>query len=329
MSRRNPTKRLADLDVDTARPDALTQPHILAFLLAELKDPRPVHNLVTRFATWDDFVDADAADVLATAGNAALKVRAATAPPLDIPVATRTTTRYDHHYPQTLLDLGQPPVLLYSTGDLPHGPALAIIGPLYATNDAAAFARDAAASAAVRNIPVVAVLDDTGVGAAALERTCDLGGLPIAVTSGDVSSSHLRSELAARVRKAGGVCVSDTNPKQPWSAVHSMVAGSLAVGYAAAAVACDPGLHPGGGSVGVRTAVTTGRPLIVPRPPALVTTASLGTHVLTHPKAFTPELFGTNDDYSARVAAGLPAAPYVPESSAEIDDCIAALFGQA
>ena len=317
-------KSLADLQRTTQDVDALTQPHVLAHLLNEMKNPALVHNLVSRFATWTDLVKADHSDVLATAGNAALHVRNTTPPALDLPVATVTTTRYDHTYPQQLFDSPTPPVLLYSTGPLPTVPCVAIIGPLYATSQASMFAKDAAASAVVRNIPVVAVLDETGVGSVALETVCELGGTPIAVISGDVASSHLRSELASRVQNAGGVCVSDTHPKMPWSSVHTMIAGGFAAAYASVVVACDPGLHPAGGSVGVRAAIEMSRPLIVPNPPSMVTTQSFGTHLLTTASVFSVEMFGTNPGITARVAAGEPAAHAVPTTPAEIDQAIVA-----
>lgn len=331
VSRRKRLTRLTDLHDHLARqrptPTSLTQPHLLALLLEELKDPLLVHQLVSRFTSWEEFQTAHPHDVLAIAGTAALHVRTRTPAPVDVPVATHLITRYQTDYPAGLLTLPTPPVLLYATGIVPEVPALAIIGPTHATSSAVHWAREAATSAVVRNIPVVAVVDDQGVGFAALDTVCELGGTPIGVIAGDVSCSHLRSELAHRIRKQpAGVCVSETAPTYPWTPLAGMVASALAVGLSHVVVACDPGLHPGGGAVGVRTAIATSRALIVPQPPGLESHTSLGTQVLVNPSVFTPEMFGTNIDMTTRAAAGLSPVDYTPATASELDHHVSTLF---
>jgi len=135
---------------------------------------------------------------------------AAGAPPEGdrLPAAARALCAGDSDYPAALLDLPDPPRVLYARGRLP-APArtIAIVGSRAASPYGAAMARRLAADLAGLGYGIVSGLA-RGIDAAAHRGALEAGGASFAVLPGgleDITPRHHR-ELAERLCARGGLC---------------------------------------------------------------------------------------------------------------------------
>lgn len=85
--------------------------------------------------------------------------------------------------PPRLADLAEPPMRLYLRGELPRGPAVAIVGTRYPSREAVTFTKTLAGELAVAGVAVLSGGAE-GVDTAAHEGTLDVGGVTVVVAPG-------------------------------------------------------------------------------------------------------------------------------------------------
>ncbi len=146
----------------------------------------------------------------------------------------RLITRFDDDYPQPLLDLSLPPPVLYCRGEIPAGPAVAIVGSrkmdAYGEQAARLFGRQLA-EAGVTVVSGFARGVDTTAHRAALE----VGGETVAVLGCGVDVDYPRgnASLAGKIRDRGAILSEFTFGAEPraWRfPVRNRVIAALAVG---------------------------------------------------------------------------------------------------
>ncbi len=146
----------------------------------------------------------------------------------------RLITRFDDDYPQPLLDLSLPPPVLYCRGEIPAGPAVAIVGSrkmdAYGEQAARLFGRQLA-EAGVTVVSGFARGVDTTAHRAALE----VGGETVAVLGCGVDVDYPRgnASLADDIRKNGAILSEFAFGAEPraWRfPVRNRVIAALAVG---------------------------------------------------------------------------------------------------
>jgi len=85
--------------------------------------------------------------------------------------------------PRRLADLAEPPPRLYLRGELPRGPAVAIVGTRYPSPDAVAFTKTLASELAAAGVAVLSGGAE-GIDAAAHQGALDVGGVTVVVAPG-------------------------------------------------------------------------------------------------------------------------------------------------
>ncbi|MBN2195938.1 MAG: DNA-protecting protein DprA [Polyangiaceae bacterium] len=82
--------------------------------------------------------------------------------------------------PPRLMDLGRPPPLLHLHGELPGGPAVAVVGTRWPTSEGAAYVREIAGELAAAGVAVLSG-GARGIDAAAHRGALDVGGVTVVV----------------------------------------------------------------------------------------------------------------------------------------------------
>ncbi|RYZ09416.1 MAG: DNA processing protein DprA [Myxococcales bacterium] len=111
--------------------------------------------------------------------------------------------------PLKLADLGQPPERLYLEGELPRGPAVAIVGTRKPSAEAVAWVRGFASELASRGVAIVSG-GAKGIDTAAHEGALDAGGVTVVVTVPGISRPYPEKNgpLFRRIVAAGGAYLS-------------------------------------------------------------------------------------------------------------------------
>jgi DNA processing protein len=115
--------------------------------------------------------------------------------------------------PPRLLDLPDPPAVLYLRGELPRGPAVAVVGTRDPTVEATQYARQIAAELAQAGVAVLSG-GAKGIDTAAHEGALRAGGCTVVVapSSFDRPSPPFNRELYREILAAGGAYVSLVPP---------------------------------------------------------------------------------------------------------------------
>lgn len=92
----------------------------------------------------------------------------------------RLLTIWDADYPRQLMQISDPPALLYCCGELPAGPALAVVGTRHPTDFGRIFTRQLAGDVAAAGIVIVSGMA-RGIDAAAHHGAIDRAGKTVAV----------------------------------------------------------------------------------------------------------------------------------------------------
>ena len=153
------------------------------------------------------------------------------------------------------------PAVLGVLGELPAGPAVAIVGMRRSSPAGAEFARHLAAELAASGAVVVSGLA-FGIDAAAHRGCLEVGGRSVAVLAGGVANvSPRRHEgLAAELVAAGGALVSHVPPDAPSPGWRFPVRNRLVAGLADVVVVVEAQFRSGSLST-ARHALDLGRPL--------------------------------------------------------------------
>jgi DNA processing protein len=127
----------------------------------------------------------------------------------------------DPRLPAPLLEIPDPPVVLYLLGNLPRGPFVSVVGSRRVTPRGREAARKFAAALARAGAAVVSGLA-YGVDAAAHAGALDVGGRTVAVLAGglDRPGPAGNRPLARRIVRQGGACLSEHPPGTPSLAYH-------------------------------------------------------------------------------------------------------------
>ncbi|RCK78165.1 MAG: Rossmann fold nucleotide-binding protein Smf [Candidatus Ozemobacter sibiricus] len=169
-------------------------------------------------------------------------------------------------YPAALLDLPEPPPVLFLRGTLPEGPATAIVGTRHPVPAALALAEHLAADLARRGVTIVSG-GAAGIDAAAHRGALAAGGRTVAVlgTGVDVVFPPDHAELFARIA-AQGALVSEllpgTGPRRGFFPTRNRIIAGLA---AETIVVQAP--RRSGACLTARAARRYGRPVRVVVPP--------------------------------------------------------------
>jgi DNA processing protein len=149
-----------------------------------------------------------------------------------------TVTLFDGRYPDRLLELNDPPPLIFSRGDLPTGTekTVAIIGSRRATSEGIARTVDLAGQLAGRGISVVSGLAQ-GIDAAAHVGALKAGGKSYAVLGSGFDNIHPAENrpLAVEMEQSGGL-ISEYPPEAGYSASRNIARNRLTVGLSQAVV---------------------------------------------------------------------------------------------
>lgn len=279
-------------------------------------------NVLNAVATWGELVTLPTSHRLALIGPAlaAVELPAVCPPVPDLPGDARAVTPYDMDYPRVLNPTQWP--VVYMAGHVPTARAAAVTGGANPTPQGVEIARSAALAAAGDHVPVVAVVSD-GLGLAALRTAVAAGATVIAVVPHSLEIASAHQGLLDQVRRSGGAVISAARPGVGVDARSETDAAVLAVALSYAVVVAEVGAPPNPAATLTRAAIEAERYLVAPAPPAHhVPTGALGLTVLTQPRMFTPDWYGTSARVRARLAAGLPAADAVVNDQAQISIAI-------
>lgn len=111
--------------------------------------------------------------------------------------------------PPRLSDLCRPPLRLYAHGELPRGPAVAVVGTRRASPEAIAFTRQLSAELASAGVAIFSG-GAAGIDTAAHEGALDVGGTTVVVAPAglDVPYPEQNAPLFRRIIEAGGAYLS-------------------------------------------------------------------------------------------------------------------------
>ncbi len=169
-------------------------------------------------------------------------------------------------YPAALLDLPEPPPVLFLRGALPDGPRAAVVGTRRATPDALALAGRLAADLARRGVTIVSG-GAAGIDAAAHLAALDAGGRTVAVlgTGVDVIFPRGHAGLFARIARQGALVselLPGTGPRRGFFPTRNRIVAGLA----AETIVVQAPLRSGA-CLTARAARRFGRPVRVVVPP--------------------------------------------------------------
>ncbi len=153
-------------------------------------------------------------------------------------------------FPPLLLQLEDPPLVLYARGriPLPDGKSLAIVGSRRASASGRAIARSLAAAAARAGAAIASGLA-YGIDAAAHEGAVDVAGFTLAVlaSGADQPSPAGNRGLARRILESGGALLSELPPGAPALAHHFPARNRLISALANAVLVVEA--RPGSGTL--------------------------------------------------------------------------------
>jgi DNA processing protein len=111
--------------------------------------------------------------------------------------------------PPRLADLDEPPTRLYLHGELPRGPAVAIVGTRHPSPNGIAFTRSLAAELATAGVAILSG-GAKGIDTAAHEGALDVGGVTVVVTPAGFEKPYPKenASLYQRVLDTGGAYLS-------------------------------------------------------------------------------------------------------------------------
>jgi DNA processing protein len=170
--------------------------------------------------------------------------------------------------PPRLADLQDPPARLYLRGELPRGPAVAIVGTRYPSADAVAFTKTFAAELAAAGVAVLSG-GAKGIDTAAHEGALDAGGVTVVVTPAGFDRPYPaeNAELFARVVSAGGAYLSLYPDQAPADRARFFARNACLVALAHAVVVTQAPYISGAANA-AKWARRLGRPLfVVPHSP--------------------------------------------------------------
>ncbi|MDF3065231.1 MAG: Rossmann fold nucleotide-binding protein Smf [Polyangiaceae bacterium] len=170
--------------------------------------------------------------------------------------------------PPQLADLGQPPQRLYLEGQLPRGPAVAIVGTRGASAEAVVWVRGFASELASRGVTIVSGGAE-GIDTAAHEGALAVGGLTVVVAVPGLSRPfpEQNGPLFRRVVEAGGAYLSLYPEHQAAKRGHFFARNGVLVALCHALVVGQTGVV-GGSRNAAKWARELGRPLfVVPHSP--------------------------------------------------------------
>ena len=182
--------------------------------------------------------------------------------------------------PPRLRDLAEPPARLYLHGELPRGPAVAVVGTRKASAQGMTFTRALAAELAAAGVAVLSGGAE-GIDTAAHEGALDVGGVTVVVTPAGIERPFPKQNAAlfARVVSSGGAYLSLFPDDAPADRPTFFARNACLVALAHAVVVTQAPFISGAGNA-AKWARRLGRPLfVVPHSP-WVTAGSGAIHEL-------------------------------------------------
>jgi DNA processing protein len=170
--------------------------------------------------------------------------------------------------PPRLADLAAPPARLYLRGELPRGPAVAVVGTRRASPEAVAFTRGFAAELAAAGVAVLSGGAE-GIDTAAHEGALDVGGTTVVVAPAGFNRPFPEENAALfqRVVDSGGAYLSLRPDDMPADPAIFFARNACLVALAHAVVVTQLGFRSGAANA-AKWARKLGRPLfIVPHSP--------------------------------------------------------------
>ncbi|HXK19259.1 MAG TPA: DNA-processing protein DprA, partial [Polyangiaceae bacterium] len=174
----------------------------------------------------------------------------------------------EERLPPRLADLGSPPQHLYLRGELPRGPAVAIVGTRYPSAEAVAFTRGLSADLASQGVAVLSGGAE-GIDTAAHEGALDVGGVTVVVAPAGFNRPfpEKNAELFRRVVASGGAYLSLRSDDVPADQPIFFARNACLVALSHAVVVTQLGFRSGAANA-AKWARELGRPLfIVPHSP--------------------------------------------------------------
>lgn len=308
--------------MSTPDPTPLSSARAVVALLGLFDDHAFVHKLVSAFPTWDDLVKATAQQRAALTDPRALRMRVPPTCP-DMPPRIRAVTRYDETYPVGLRALEEPPVAVFFRGALDDAPVLLVDGSRSPSPQGVEIARSAALAAATKRVPLLVRLAE-GAPMAALQTAvaAQARTLVLVPHSLDVPTVHART--MDLVLNEGGAVLSLVHPANLRARTPDAQMARVVVALSRAVVLAEVGLTDYFGADVARAVVDFGRFLIVPNPPAHHVPASAeGLAVLSDPRQFSAQWYGTSARISARVQNAQTPADAVVSNPTQIAIAVA------
>lgn len=170
--------------------------------------------------------------------------------------------------PPTLADLQDPPTRLYLAGELPRGPAVAIVGTRTPSAEAITWVRSFASELASRGVAIVSG-GAKGIDTAAHEGALDAGGVTVVVTVPGISRPYPEKNgpLFRRIVQAGGAYLSLYPEDQAATQGHFFARNGVLVAMSHAVLVAQTRFK-GGSRNAAKWARQLGRPLfVVPHSP--------------------------------------------------------------
>ena len=192
-------------------------------------------------------------------------------PVVDVPDSCRHSRRRlpdeveltDSRLPARLSDLPNPPRVLYLRGELPRGPAVAVVGTRKPTPGAAHFARQLAGELAAAGVTVLSGGAE-GIDASAHRGALQVGGVTVVVAPSGLRAAIPRSYgvLFRRIVRHGGAHVSLWRADVKASEPNFFARNRVMVALAHAVVVVEAPFRSGARNT-AKHARTLGRPLFV------------------------------------------------------------------
>lgn len=183
----------------------------------------------------------------------------------------RAVTRLDADYPPALLNLYDPPAVLFVRGTLPKAgqPLLAVVGSRHATNYGLECTRGLCIPVARAGVGIVSGLA-YGIDAAAHEAALEAGGYTLAVLGGGVDEASIypsqHRSLASRIAAAGGAVVSEYLPGTASLKPHFPIRNRIIAGLCRATLVVEA-TEQSGSLITAKAALEAGRDVFaVPGP---------------------------------------------------------------
>jgi DNA processing protein len=171
--------------------------------------------------------------------------------------------------PPRLADLAEPPQKLWLHGQLPRGPAVAIVGTRECTSEAAEWTRGLAAELAAAGVAILSGGAE-GIDTAAHRGALDVGGVTVVVTPAGFDHPYPKenAELYQRIVETGGGYLSSYPDKVTAGRPHFFTRNSYLVALSHAVIVTQTRCYRGGALNAAKWARQLGRPLfVVPHSP--------------------------------------------------------------